>query len=170
MSNDHHELDQAKRLELILEIAKAAEQSCVDRRIYEWRLNILLWGGVPAMIGFLAKETHIADWGLYVLLVAFIALWALYTFIWQAGVQTGHQTDRTLKTVAINELLTSLDLKKIFDEQVIQINGSTRVIKKNSVEVKPKFSRGKRHWQSVYSAITFLILSISWILLFFVTK
>lgn len=155
---------------LLLDIAKVAEQSCVDRRIYEWRLNILLWGGIPAIIGFLAKEAQIAPWAMYVLLGAFIALWALYTFVWQSGVQTGHHTDRALKSVAMDKLLDAVGLQGKFEERVCKVNGFKLVLKDDSYRPEPIFGRGKNHWQYVYSAITFLILAISWILLFFVTK
>lgn len=84
--------------EIYLDLAKLAQQSFENRRIYEWKVAFGLWTGLGAFTYFAIQyAAPLPTWAILCLAVTYVGTAAIWGVIWQPSLRTAHDCDKAWK-------------------------------------------------------------------------
>ena len=140
------------RHEILLEVAKLAEESVAHRQTYEWQVNIAVWGAVLAIASKLIGEPIASSMWAF-LLIAYVFGFAIYCQ-WTWMVQNGHSVDRIVKSSALRRVQSAI---RLTTPETCKCGRKTGNIVPIEVEIQ-KLNVPRVCWSRVFIALTALLM------------
>jgi hypothetical protein len=80
------------------ELAKISQDSFLNRRTYEWKVNFSLWSAIGLFTYFALSNASVAkNLPLFALAVAYSVLFLIYALLWQIPMRQGFEMDKAWK-------------------------------------------------------------------------
>jgi hypothetical protein len=89
-----------ERVDVLLQLAKAAWDEMDKRREYEWRVNLALWPALAILAGFVLRGEFVPDAAAkWTVIAGLVSIAIVYVYPWSVGLHNRNSTNRRAAAV-----------------------------------------------------------------------